>query len=85
MATLTDCARVLTEEGGAAHAGRPLPMDQWVYGAIALALVVAALVIVWLFRHTAQVMIEGDAHRAHGGHGSHGGHGGHGTSGGGHH
>lgn len=81
MATLTDLLRVITEDG-AAHVGRPLPMEPVVYGIIALAIVFAALGFTWMFRHSAQVMIEGDARRAHGGHGSHDAHG---TSGGGHH
>ena len=59
MATLTDFARVLTEEGAAV---RPLPMEAWVYGAIALSVVFLSLLLVWTFRHTARVMIEGDAH-----------------------
>ena len=83
MATLTEIARVLTEEGGA-HAGRPLPMEPWVYGVIAVALVFILLGLTWMFRRTAQVMIEGDTH-VHGHGPGHGAPGAHGTSGGGHH
>ncbi len=83
MATLTDFVRVLTEEGGAAHAGRPLPMEPWVYGAIAVAVMILLLGLTWMFRHTAQVMIEGD-NRPHG-HGPAHTAPADGTSGGGHH
>lgn len=60
-------------------------MDPWVYGAIALVIILGSLLVVWMFRHTAQVIIEGGAHRRHGAKSGHDGHSSHGTSGGGHH
>ncbi|STD05984.1 Uncharacterised protein [Dermatophilus congolensis] len=43
----------------APHVVNHLPMPAWVFGAIALAVGVLLLVFTWMFRHSAQAMIEG--------------------------
>ncbi|WP_226344712.1 hypothetical protein [Agilicoccus flavus] len=58
----------------AEEATRHLPMPAWAYGAIALGVVLALLGLVWMFRRTAQVAMDGhprrperhgDAHHGH--------------------
>ncbi|GMA40070.1 hypothetical protein [Mobilicoccus caccae] len=66
--------------------GNHLPMPAWAFGVLALAVFAVLLLFVWMFRHTAQAMIEGgrghDA-RGHGHAQAHGapGHGAHPTQG----
>lgn len=50
---------------------RELPMPPIMYGAIALGVVFALLLVVWLFRHTAQAAVDGQR-RHHSGDAHHG-------------
>lgn len=64
MSTLL--AFATAEEAGGAH----LPMPPWAYGLTALVVFALLLLLVWMFRHTAQTMMvggHGDAHGTHGG------------------
>lgn len=63
----------LAAEGEGPH----LTMPPLAFGLTALVIFGLLLLLVWLFRHTAQAMIEGSPHgRGHGGAGAAGGHGG---------
>ena len=57
--SLPALAPVVTEE-----TLREMPMPPWAYGAIALGVILALLGVVWMFRHTAQVVLDGRPHRA---------------------
>ena len=52
----------------AAEVVNHLPMPPWLYGALGLTIFLLLLLLVWMFRHTARAIIEGDAaaaRRAH--------------------
>jgi len=53
--------------------GHHLPMPAWAFGLLALLVFLGLLLFVWMFRHTAQTMIEGGHGPVqHSGHGAHG-------------
>lgn len=68
---LSALSLLVTEDAGGHGFTRPLPMPPEFYGIIAVAVVLLALLFLWLFRRTAPEPVDVHAD-SHGGHGRHG-------------